>query len=242
MLDIGGGERIPDRESVSRSHLIIDPGTYPNSALRNAEYLCVGIDDGQRVRVECRAVDDRTVVDCGAVDGEEKRATVGQWTLQAAAVFFQQKRCLLRCIRVPRIPYAVSEIVIPGAMELVPTRPGKDFNPSVAQFVVLGRKRVLIDSDFADRFFGRQLAAAESVDVNRSAARPGRGSGESLEVSRQVLWTISEGLKVAAPKHEGTGVACRRRVYSRTRVSFHGELLGGHDDSQLQIQSLHAGL
>src|SRR5271157_1460551 len=92
-------------------------------------------------------------------------------------------------------------------MVLVRARLSENLDSSVAQFVVFGRKRILIDADLANRRLRRKLAAGESVDVDLAAVGPGRRSGQRLQVLLQLIGIVRERFKVLAGENDGTGIA-----------------------------------
>ena len=61
-------------------------------------------------------------------------------------------------------------------MQLVGAGLGEDLDASETRLIVLRRKRVLVDADLADIFFGRKLAVAESINVNLPAIWAYRGT------------------------------------------------------------------
>ena len=75
---------------------------------------------------------------------------------------------------------------------------GEDFDPTVAQFVVFGGKRILVDADFANRRLGRKLARGETVDIHLSAVRSGGGSGQSLQIGLQFVGIIGQSFQFLA--------------------------------------------
>ena len=68
------------------------------------------------------------------------------------------------------------------AVEVVGAGLGEDLNAAVAEAVVLGRKRILVDANFADGRFRRQLAAGESVDVDFTTIGSRGWTGEGLQL------------------------------------------------------------
>ena len=65
------------------------------------------------------------------------------------------ERRLLGGVRIARVPEIVGEIVTDRASKLVAARLGKDLDAAKAELVVLGRKRVRVDPNFANGVFGR---------------------------------------------------------------------------------------
>jgi hypothetical protein len=190
MLDIRVRKGIADRKSVDWCQLVINARAHSNPALRNPEHLRIRINDRERIRVQSCPVDDRAIVNGGAIDGKKKRRNPAQRTLQAAAIFLQQERRFLRCVRIPGIPDIIAEVVVAGTVEFIRARLGENLDSSQAQLVILGRNRVLVDSDFANRILGGKLTAAESIDKDGIAARPCRRPGQRLEIRAEILRII----------------------------------------------------
>jgi hypothetical protein len=73
---------------------------------------------------------------------------------------------------------------------------GKDLNAAHADTVVLCGERVLIDADFADRSFGRQTSAGETIDVDlpaiRSAAKVANPRPNRLVVGEDIQFLTAE--------------------------------------------------
>src|ERR1700745_2035550 len=78
------------------------------------------------------------------------------------------------------------------AVPFVSARLGEDFDTAVADFVVLGGKRVLIDADFADGRLWGQLSGGKSVNIELAAIRAGGRAGESGQVALQFVGIIRE--------------------------------------------------
>src|ERR1019366_7652822 len=69
-------------------------------------------------------------------------------------------------------------------VQLIRSRLGQYLDAAVAEFVVFGGKWILIDANLADCRLGGQLPAAEAVDVNLAAVRPGRRSCQRSQFVR----------------------------------------------------------
>src|ERR1700751_5616199 len=78
------------------------------------------------------------------------------------------------------------------AVPFVSARLGENFDTAVADFVVLGGKRVLIDSDFADGGLGGQLSGRKAVDVELAAVWARGGAGECGQVALQFVGIIGK--------------------------------------------------
>ncbi len=83
-------------------------------------------------------------------------------------------------------------------MELVRPRLGKNLDSPIAQLVIFGGEGILVDADFADRRLWRQLPRSKSIDINLSAIRPRRRTGERLQLRRQLVRIVREGIEVLA--------------------------------------------
>jgi hypothetical protein len=82
------------------------------------------------------------------------------------------------------------------AMELVGAGLGEDFDAPVAQLVVLRRKGILVDADFADRRFWRKLAAGESIDIDLPAVRSSRRTGQRIQFVLQLVGIVGKRIQV----------------------------------------------
>src|SRR6202034_1012908 len=82
-----------------------------------------------------------------------------------------------------------------------------DFDAAVTQLVVLGRKRILVNADFANRGLGRKLAGGETVDIHLAAVRSRRGAGQGLQVGQQFVGIVGQSFEFLAGNGDGAGVA-----------------------------------
>src|ERR1019366_6288092 len=71
------------------------------------------------------------------------------------------------------------------SVKLIRAGLGEDFDSSVAQLVVFGGKRILVDANLANRFFRRKLSGRKSIDVNLPAAGACRRYGQRFQVLRR---------------------------------------------------------
>src|SRR5207244_3141851 len=116
---------------------------------------------------------------------------------------------------------------------------GKDFNPSVAELVVFGGERILIDANLADGRLRRQLAGGESVNVHLPAIRSGRWPGESFQVGLQFVRVVRQGFEGFAGNHDGTGIVAGVHINSRRSFGDLNFLLGNFDHhGYIQAQGL----
>ena len=106
------------------------------AALRDAEHVCERIDDAQCDGIECRAVDNGSIV-CGVpADIHKERGALAHRAAEVPAVFPEQKRRLLLGVRITRVPKVLSEIEKSGAVKLIGSRPGQYLDPARADSVV----------------------------------------------------------------------------------------------------------
>src|SRR5215471_15090995 len=56
--------------------------------------------------------------------------------------------------------------------------------------------------------FWRQLAAAESIDVDGATIRSSSGSRQGLEICRQLVWIVEKRIEVSSFYHGCAGVVC----------------------------------
>src|SRR5258708_8782759 len=79
-----------------------------------------------------------------------------------------------------RVQRVESRVVPAGhdhSMQAISARLGQDLNAAVTQLVVFRRERILVDSDFADRRFGMQLATRKPVNIDLAAIGAGCRTG-----------------------------------------------------------------
>src|SRR5882724_9491150 len=93
-------------------------------------------------------------------------------------------------VSVPRIPEIVREIVADRPAEFVSARLGEDLDAAESELVILRRERVLIEPDLANRFLGRKLASAETIDENGATIRSGRRSGQGLQRLGEIVRVV----------------------------------------------------
>jgi hypothetical protein len=115
---------------------------------------------------------------------------------------------------------------------------GEDLDASEAEAVVLGREGVLVDADLSDRFFGRQVAAAESVNEDLAAVGPCGGPGQGLKGIGEIVRIIRQRSEVVAFQHQGGGVVIGLDADAGACVGGNGHLLflGGHPHLDRQLE------
>ena len=85
---------------------------------------------------------------------------------------------------------------------------GENLNATIAQAIKLGGEGVLIDDDFANRGFGRNLSAGKAVNVDLAAIGAGGRTGESLEFAGQFVRIVGKRVKILALDDHGVGIGC----------------------------------
>ena len=118
--------------------MVVDTGADGDAPLRNRKDLSKRIDDGERIGIECRSVDDRAVVDRCGIRRDEEGCFRAERPFQAAPVFVKKERRFLRRVGISRIPEAVSEIVIKAPMKFLCARLGQYLDSAVTKGVVFG--------------------------------------------------------------------------------------------------------
>ena len=179
IMDISAGGSESRRQSVVGTQRVIHARADLGEALRRGDHGAEGT-RGQSLRIECDAVRNRTVVHHVVLCVHREGCPFAERPTAAAFEFVQQKRGLFGGVRIARIPNLGPEIIVDGRVVLVAARLGEDLDPPISQLVVLGRERVLVDADFTNGILGRQIPAAESIDVDRAAVGAGRRPGQSL--------------------------------------------------------------
>ena len=96
------------------------------------------------------AVDDISVVDIAILNIQKEGRLLAERAAERAAEVPLQKRRFLRGVGIARIPDGVAEIGEDVAVQFVGARLGQDLDAPVAQLVVFGRKRILVDANLAD--------------------------------------------------------------------------------------------
>jgi len=114
-------------------------------------------------------VNDRPVVDRIPPDVEKERSSFSKRSAQVAAIFFELERRFFRRVGIARIPDIVTVVEECRSAKFIGPGLGEDLDAAVSERVEFRCKRIGIDADFANGLLGRQLAAAEPVDVNLAA-------------------------------------------------------------------------
>ena len=168
-------------ERIVLAELIIKPRADLKTGLGSVEDA-VERRDGERTWTYVEAVDDVSVVNVAILHIHNERRLLAEGVAERPAEVPLQERCFLLGVWVARIPDGIAEVDVDVPVQLVSARLGEDLDTSVSQLVVLGRKRVLIDTDLADGVFARHLATCKSVNIDLPAARSRRWSGQRLQI------------------------------------------------------------
>ena len=123
------------------------------------------------------------VVDVPPIKVEEEGRALSDWPSNVSVV--------LRCIvcrfvgsgeQIRRVKGRIIAQHKELAVIFVGSRLGEDFYAAIAEFVVFGRKRVLVDTDLANRGLRRKLTRSEPVDIHLAAVRTCRRPCERLQI------------------------------------------------------------
>ena len=121
------------------------------------------------------------------------------------------------------------------AMHLVRTRLCEDLDASIAQLVVLRRKRILVDANLTNRRLRRQLPARESVHVDLPAVRSRGWSRQRRQFARQLIRIIRQRIQVLPRQYRRTLV--RVRIHTQLhRVRLYRNHLRLHANLQLCVE------
>ncbi len=96
-------------------------------------------------------------------------------------------------------------------MPLVSARSREDLDAIPARKLILSRKGIVVDANFADRFLRRDLAVRETIDFDLCVAA-GFGIGWSshrLQRRGECLWIVRERFEIATAQHEGVLIVVR---------------------------------
>jgi len=117
------------------------------------------------------------------------------------------------------------------------SRLGENFDASESQAVIFGGKRILVNADFADGFFRRQLTATEAIDVKLASTRTGAGTGERLQGVREIVRIVGQGFQVLALQDQRGLVILGLHAHGGGVLGVDGDLLGFHLDGELYGKS-----
>ena len=198
-------------KGVVGAHLIIEPGTEIGAHARIGNRIAKG-GDGKRRGIHNLRAHDGKFVQVAPFDIEEKRCSLADE--RPAHVGAELRGVIVRRLRsgrddfkrVPGIKCRSASGQEKLAMEEVRTGLGKDFDATVSQFVVFGRKGILVNADFPNGGFGRESASGETINVNLAAVRTGRGASEGLKLGFQLIRIVGQGLQVFALHDHHSGV------------------------------------
>ena len=201
---------------------------------------------------KCDSVVGRSDVGAGTVLENRDRDEPGIHVVEVAALGAEKERCLLvdgaaqasiELVAVVArnfgregiagVEYAVIALEEELTVQLVGSGLGEDFDAAVAEAIVLCRKWILVDTDFANRRFRRKLSAGKTVDEDLAAVGSGGRTGESLQFAGEFVGIVGEGIEVLALEDDGVGVAGGFDAHGGRLVGDHYVLLlrlNGHGD------------
>ncbi len=123
------------------------------------------------------------------------------------------------------------------AVKLVGTRLGEDLDSSVAELVVLGGERILVDADLADRRLRWKLSGGKTINVNLAAIRSRRRSSQRFQLRLQFIGIVRKRVEVFAFKHDRSRAVFRTHGHRR-RFFLHLDVLLLNLDLQLDVEVL----
>jgi len=117
-------------------------------------------------------------------------------------------RCAARGKRVAGIQAFVVEVEAESAMPFVGAWLREDFDSTPTWKLILRRKRIVVDANFANRFFGWNLTVRESVDfyLRLFAALRIDGTSHGLQRREKCLWIVRQCFEVASAQDDGVRV------------------------------------
>ena len=118
-------------------------------------------------------------------------------------------RWFVRCEWITCIESSIAELEARFAPVTVGARLGEHLHAAVSEPVIFGRERVLIDSNLADRCFGRQSAAGKAVDKDFAAARTHGRTSQRLQILFQSVSIIRQRFQRFSLHDHCAGIACR---------------------------------
>ena len=177
------------------------------------------------IGVDIDGVHQRVIGDLAAVEIEEIAGVLAERSADVAGKHAAGKIRLVGGDGVAGIEHAFAVVESEGAANLVAARLGENLDAPEAELVVFGGEGVLIDADFADGFLGRQLAAAEAIDVDGAAIWPRAGAGERLQGVGEIVGIVGKGGQIFAAQHQGGGVVIGFHADAGGRLVGHRDLL-----------------
>src|SRR5262249_466732 len=121
---------------------------------------------------------DQSIAEEITTRGRQERCPFIERTSNLTAIFRAGKWGLRGGVWVSGVPHRTTRVLKKITSPLIRSGLGKDFDSTQTKLVVLWRKWILIDANFANGVFGRQLSPAEPINIDRATARPGRRSRE----------------------------------------------------------------
>src|SRR5580698_8699997 len=127
-------------------------------------------------------VDDGKFVDVAAIEIEKDRRLLAQRAADISVELCGVVGWFDSGEWIGRVEGGIVTVSEELSMKFVGAGLGEDFDAAVAELVVFGGERVLVDANLADRRLRRELAGGESVDIHLAAVRSGGGSGKRFEI------------------------------------------------------------
>ena len=183
-------ELVAKGQNIVVAELIVNPWTEIGPSLR-VEH-CLVERDLREAGAEDYSTHDGGILDVPAKYVEEERRFLVNGTTDVPVVELGMIRRFLDREGVPGVERRGIAIGKGLAVKLAEAGLRGDFDAAVAELVVFGGERILVDPNLQDRVLGRELAAGEAVNINLPAVRSRSRPGECLEFSLQLVRIIRE--------------------------------------------------
>ena len=190
VLEIVSIVLIADGKGIRRCELVVEAWTEVVASLRSWHRIGKWNDwETGRGGIHDLRVDDGEIVDVANICGEEERCFLAQWTADVAAVLHRVVgrirgcRAVLMKEGILRVEGGIVAVYGNLSVPFIRAGLGEDFDTAVADFIVLSGERILIDADFADGGFWRQLTSRKAVDIELAAIGTCGRAGESGQVA-----------------------------------------------------------
>ena len=152
-INVGLRDGIADLQRIVAVQSIVDARAGASKNLRDFVNTEIRL-DAQRLRAQRNGIDDRAVIHRVPLAIEDERRALIDGAAGVAFEFIEQKRGLLRRIGIARVPDIVGVIVIQRPPVAIAARLSENFDAAITKPVILGRKWILVDANFADGIFG----------------------------------------------------------------------------------------
>ena len=205
---IGGGQLVIE----TRAEVVPGAGVGYNLGELGNDLKCDGIYK--------RGVHDMQVNDIATFDVERERGAFAQRSADISTV-------LCRMIAGRRCPKGQISKRVSGvkcrrgsrkeslAVKLLRAGLGENFDSSVSELVVLRRKRILINADFANGSLGREGPGGKAVYIDLTAIRTCGRTGKRLKFGLQLIGIVRKSFEILALHHHHSGVVRRSNVNFR---------------------------